>query len=156
MVSEKTGELCAVGCGVGAVLSGSDAEAVSQFSTFGRNIGTAFQIIDDVLDLVGDPQVVGKTLGTDLQNRKVTLPLIHALRTLKAEERKNLLGLVNAQAVPVDKVVSILNDTGSIAYARQVAMSIVESSIGFAKGLEKSDASQSLLAVASMLLQRTY
>ena len=156
MVSEKTGELCAAGCGIGAVLSGVDADSVSDFEAFGRDIGTAFQIIDDVLDLVGDPKAVGKTLGTDLQNRKITLPVIHALKTLEANPRKELLDLLVAETVPVAEVLAVLNETGSIDYSRQVAKSIVERAIGFAKGLPQSEASEALLAMGSMLLKRTY
>ena len=156
MVSEKTGELCAVGCSVGAILSGADAKTAAEYAAFGRDIGTAFQIIDDVLDLVGDPQVVGKTLGTDLQNRKITLPLIHALKTLDGPRRTELLAIVRAETVAVDDVVAMLADAGSITYAREVAQSIVQRAIGFAKGLESSEASEALLAISTMLLQRTY
>ena len=77
MIGEKTGELCAAGCGIGASLSGADERLVEAFKGFGRDLGIAFQIIDDVLDLVGHEDKVGKTLGTDLVNRKVTLPVIH-------------------------------------------------------------------------------
>ncbi len=156
MVSEKTGELCAVGCGLGAVLSGADSETVVKFSAFGRDLGTAFQVIDDVLDLVGDQTTVGKTLGTDLQNRKVTLPVIHALENVDAAKRELLLEYLSAEKVPVEKVLEILSEAGSVDYARGVAKSIAERSISFANSLEKSDASNALLAIGSMILKRTY
>lgn len=156
MVSEKTGELCAAGCGVGAVLSGVPIESTADFQTFGRDIGTAFQIIDDVLDLVGDQKTVGKTLGTDLQNRKVTLPVIHALSTLNEAGRNHLLTLLAGPQVSVDQVVMILSDTGSIDYARNFAKTISQRSIDFAKSLEPSEASGALVAIGSMMLKRTY
>ncbi|QEG21566.1 polyprenyl synthetase family protein [Mariniblastus fucicola] len=156
MVSEKTGELCAAGCGIGAVLSGADIGTIESFKSFGRDLGVAFQIIDDVLDLVGDAETVGKTLGTDLQNRKVTLPVIHALATREGKGRDSLLTMLNAETVSVAEVVSALKETGSIDYARGVAKSIAERAVGFAAALPESDASKSLGAIGQMMLKRTF
>ena len=156
MVSEKTGELCAAGCGIGAAISGTDESSVESFKAFGRDLGVAFQIIDDVLDLVGDESTVGKTLGTDLQNRKVTLPVIHALRTLEGDQRKALLEMLCAESVTVSDVVTILKDCGSIKYARDVAKTIAERAVGFAVELPESDAAKSLIAIGQMMLMRTF
>jgi len=156
MVSEKTGELCAAGCGIGASLSGASDELVESFTAFGRDLGTAFQIIDDVLDLVGDAKTVGKTLGTDLQNRKVTLPVIHALANLGEEQRNDLLAMINAETVPVENVVAVLKDSHSIEYARTVAKSIAERAISFASSLPENEASSSLVRVGKMMLERTF
>lgn len=156
MVSEKTGELCAAGCGIGAAISGASVEKTEAFKSFGRDLGVAFQIIDDVLDLIGDAKTVGKTLGTDLQNRKVTLPVIHALSKLDGDARESLLSNLNAEVVPVEKIVAVLNQNGSIEYARSVAKSIAERSVAFAESLPESDASKALVAIGAMMLQRTY
>ncbi len=156
MVSEKTGELCAAGCGIGASLSGADDNLVASFQSFGRDLGVAFQIVDDVLDLIGDSNTVGKTLGTDLQNRKATLPVIHALATLEGESREKLLACLNADVVSVGNVVEILNDSGSIEYARSVAKATAEHAVAFAASLAENDASKSLVAIGTMMLERTY
>jgi octaprenyl-diphosphate synthase len=156
MVSEKTGELCAAGCGIGAILAGTADETVSSFKSFGRDLGVAFQIIDDVLDLVGDAETVGKTLGTDLQNRKVTLPVIHALENLSGDEKASFLQILNRETVPVEKVVSMLSEIGSIDYARLVAKTIAERAVAFTNSLPKSDAAKSLAAIGKMTLKRTY
>lgn len=156
MVSEKTGELCAAGCGIGAALSGADDASVESFKTFGRDLGVAFQIVDDILDLVGDAETVGKTLGTDLQNRKATLPVIHALATLKGSDRDSLLAMQNEETVSVSEVVSALKEAGSIEYARSVAKSTAERAVTFAAELPDSEASKSLVAIGQMMLKRTY
>lgn len=156
MVSEKTGELCAAGCGIGAVLSGADVALVESFKAFGRDLGTAFQIIDDVLDLVGDADTVGKTLGTDLQNRKVTLPVIHALGTLDATRRKLLLSMLNSDTVKVEQVVALLGEAGSIEYARNKAKMIAKRAIDFASSLPESVAAESLVAIGTLTLKRTF
>ena len=156
MVSEKTGELCAAGCGIGASLSGADEATIESFKAFGRDLGVAFQIVDDVLDLVGDANEVGKTLGTDLQNRKMTLPVIHALASLRGVDRDGLFELLRMNTVSVKDVVAVLHKSGSIDYARGVAKTIAERAIAFASGLPKSDASRSLVAIGTMMLKRTF
>ena len=91
MITEKTAELCGVGCRIGAFLSGAPGEVVDQFEAYGRNLGVAFQIIDDVLDIVGQHDQMGKTLGTDLLNQKPTLPVIHCLENLPAGRTEELI-----------------------------------------------------------------
>src|SRR6185295_13173817 len=76
---KKTAVLYAASCEVGARYAGGDGESVRALHDFGMGIGMAFQIVDDVLDLTGDEAVVGKSLGTDLDRCKMTLPLIHFL-----------------------------------------------------------------------------
>jgi octaprenyl-diphosphate synthase len=80
IVEGKTADLIACCCRLGALFSGASAEVVEALARFGRGVGIAFQIADDLLDLVGEERSAGKSLGTDLEQRKLTLPLIHLLR----------------------------------------------------------------------------
>ncbi len=79
VIDGKTAELIACCCQLGALFSGASAETVASLTRFGRWVGLAFQIADDVLDLVGEEQATGKSLGTDLEQQKMTLPLIRLL-----------------------------------------------------------------------------
>jgi octaprenyl-diphosphate synthase len=79
VIDGKTAELTACCCRLGALYAGASAEAVEALARFGRYVGLAFQIADDVLDLVGEEQATGKSLGTDLEQGKLTLPLIRLL-----------------------------------------------------------------------------
>jgi octaprenyl-diphosphate synthase len=79
VIDGKTAELTACCCRLGALYSGADTEVVQALSRYGRGVGLAFQIADDLLDLVGDEQTTGKSLGTDLEQQKLTLPLIYLL-----------------------------------------------------------------------------
>ena len=74
MVGQKTAELCSCACYCGAHFSGADEVTSERFGDFGQNLGVAFQIVDDILDLVGDAQTVGKTLGTDLKTGNLPCP----------------------------------------------------------------------------------
>ena len=80
MIDGKTAELLACSCQLGALYSGASAETVAALTRFGRYVGLAFQIADDLLDLVGDEQTTGKSLGTDLEQQKMTLPLIQLMQ----------------------------------------------------------------------------
>jgi octaprenyl-diphosphate synthase len=79
MIDGKTAELIACCCQLGALYSGASAEVVERLTRFGRWVGQAFQIADDLLDLIGEEQATGKSLGTDLEQEKMTLPLIRLL-----------------------------------------------------------------------------
>src|SRR5262249_4015433 len=79
MIDGKTAELIACCCQLGALYSGAAPEVVERLTRFGRWVGQAFQIADDLLDLVGEEKTTGKSLGTDLAQQKLTLPLIRLL-----------------------------------------------------------------------------
>ena len=122
IVGGKTAALTEA-CGrLGALYAGATDEVAERAATYGRSLGIAFQIADDLLDLTGDAAKTGKTLGTDLEQGKLTLPLIHALNALpagEADEFRRLLGS-NAPTRP-QEVTAVLARTGSFAYARRVA-----------------------------------
>lgn len=96
IIDGKTAELCAVACLLGAKFSGTDAETTQRMERFGRLLGQAFQIADDVLDLIGLESNVGKTLGTDLFQQKLTLPIIRLLEQAGEREKQQLIELLEA------------------------------------------------------------
>jgi octaprenyl-diphosphate synthase len=122
IVDGKTAALTEV-CGrLGALYAGAGEETAERLASYGRNLGIAFQIADDLLDLTGDEQTAGKTLGTDLEQQKLTLPLIHALNQLPPQQadqfREQLKKFTPDQ---VDRVRAVLQQTGSLVYARRRA-----------------------------------
>ena len=159
IISEKTAELCAVSCAGGALLahadqSNTDQSLIDQFEQYGRDLGMAFQIIDDILDLVGDPNTVGKTLGTDLVNRKPTLPVIDCLGKLDDGKKSELLQMIS-DPTQLPEVIRILNGTNSIEHARQVARSHIESAVAFASSLGDGAAAGAMLKIAQFVLKRS-
>ncbi len=155
IISQKTAELCAAACGIGAMLVGGSESEIEKFESYGRDLGIAFQIIDDVLDLVGTPEDVGKTLGTDLFNAKATLPIIHCLKMLPSDQRPEFLNVLIA-ATDVGRAVELMQSTGSIQYAREVAQQHASRAEEFAKSLPLNDATQSLVKIAQFILSRTH
>ena len=122
IIDGKTAALTEV-CGrLGALYAGASETVAEHLATFGRNLGLAFQVADDLLDLTGDEQKAGKTLGTDLEQQKLTLPLIHALNELPEPDADDLRDVL--RSTDPDKratVAAVLSDTGSVVYARRRA-----------------------------------
>ncbi len=110
-------------CGrLGALYAGSAEDVADRLAGFGRNLGLAFQVADDLLDLTGDEDKAGKTLGTDLDQQKLTLPVIHALNQLPpaaADEFRDVLRTPGEDRR--HKVADVLEETGSLGYARRRA-----------------------------------
>lgn len=156
IIEKKTAILYAASCHVGAYYAGGSQADVDALDAFGMGIGMAFQVIDDVLDLVGDEKVVGKSLGTDLQRQKMTLPLIHFMKTgepgLVARVRDALSsGRGAEQAVAIrDAVVR----TGSVEFARARAEGFVRDGCARLDALRPSPARETLLRVGEYILDR--
>jgi octaprenyl-diphosphate synthase len=103
IIRGKTAELTAVSCRLGAHYAGASEEVVRAMDEYGRDLGIAFQIADDVLDLWGEERATGKSLGTDLEKQKLTLPLIRLLETSTPEAARSIRNLL-AEATPQDRV----------------------------------------------------
>lgn len=100
IIDLKTAELFRVSCHLGAKLSGAPVEFVEAATRFGRHLGIAYQIYDDLADYFGDQGRIGKTLGTDLASGKLTLPLFALLDRVLPEERQELLDELTGKRVP--------------------------------------------------------
>lgn len=94
IVTGKTAELCAVSCLLGAHYAGMDEATSRSLERYGRSLGIAFQIADDVLDLVGTEAKTGKSLGSDVDKQKLTLPLIRLLDRSKADDAREIRHLL--------------------------------------------------------------
>lgn len=124
MISCKTAALAAAAAGLGAIVGGADAPTAQALFDFGQNLGLAFQVQDDVLGIWGDPAVTGKPAAADLYRRKLSLPIIHALRA--AAESDTLARLYSQAEVSdrdVGQLLDILAEAGARAYTEGVAAS---------------------------------
>ena len=122
IIDGKTAALTEVSARMGALYAGAGDEVAEQLAAYGRNLGLAFQIADDLLDLVGSEQTAGKTLGTDLEQQKLTLPVIHALAKLSPADSNHLRDkLRTGDAGHRAHVAAALAETGSFDYARRRA-----------------------------------
>ena len=133
IIRDKTASLFSVSSASSSILQNNDRKRIKEFSSFGERIGKAFQIADDILDLVGDTSKTGKGVGLDLLQGKVTLPLIYTLKKGPQENVKDLLGILNngLNQKSLKKVVKYINDSGGIEYARKKAAYLGNQSLDF-------------------------
>jgi octaprenyl-diphosphate synthase len=120
LIDAKTASLFSAACEVGAL--GAAAEARTALARYGERLGMAFQVADDLLDYTEVEEVTGKPAGLDLRERKVTIPLIAALREMSAAERRRVEELFTDDAPDdrrVAEVIALVADRGGLEYARQ-------------------------------------
>ncbi len=118
IIRGKTAELTAVSARLGAQYAGADAATVDAMDQYGRNLGVAFQIADDVLDIWGDERTTGKSLGTDLEKQKLTLPLIRLLSTSPAPLAARLCRMINEPTEETrGELRPYLESSGALEYA---------------------------------------
>ena len=155
IIEGKTAELTAVCCRLGAAYAGVSESTVSALDRYGRGLGIAFQIADDVLDILGDERHTGKSLGTDLEKQKLTLPVIHLLHVADPETRgliRQWLGESNADHRK--RLRPYLEASGSIDYAWQRAKQHVKSSLDALECLDDSDAKSMLRYLVQYVVRR--
>ena len=122
VVHRKTAVLMAAACRVGAILGDSPPEMEEALAQYGLNLGITFQVVDDILDYTGDATEMGKPIGHDLQEGRITLPLIHALAQADPHDRELLLDLAgNLEADKGPELRRLLEKYGSLDYARSLA-----------------------------------
>ncbi len=161
IVEKKTASLIAAACCLGSMQSGADEVTARRFADFGTALGIAFQIQDDLLDLTGEEQVVGKSLGKDLEKGKLTLPLIHHLCTASPAQRARSLEILSlAAGDPTHshgaEMVAALKSTRSIEHARQTAERFVEDAKNALAPLHESAAKRVLLGLADAVVSRAF
>jgi octaprenyl-diphosphate synthase len=122
MIEGKTAALTECCTRLGALYAGASSDVVERMAIFGRSLGLAFQIADDLLDLVGHERTAGKTLGTDLAQQKLTLPVIHCLAALSPADASQLRDAIAEGGENLTaRVLAALERTGSIGFARKRA-----------------------------------
>jgi octaprenyl-diphosphate synthase len=155
IITLKTAVLTATCCGLGAKFAGADEDRVKRLETYGMSLGQAFQIQDDILDLVGDVSTVGKTLGSDIEKGKMTLPMIHFLRTAPAEHRILLRSLLNSpDSDKVEKIRNLILPSKSIGYARDRASQLVDRARSAIADLPQGEARKALDTMAEFVVSR--
>ncbi len=155
VIRSKTAKLFEASARLGAVLAKAPPALEQACADFGQALGTAFQVIDDVLDYAGDAGEMGKNLGDDLREGKVTLPLIAAMRRGTAEQRALMRRAIeNGATEELDQVIAIVRETGALQVAREAASAEAQRAMSAGAQLPANAHAQALLQLAASLLQR--
>ncbi len=155
VIRSKTAKLFEASARVGAILADAPAEQEEASAQYGQALGTAFQVIDDVLDYAGDVAVMGKSLGDDLREGKATLPLISAMQRGNLRQKAVIKAAIETGAVGLlDQVIEIVNETGALDFSRQAAGQEAQRAIVAAQRLPQGPHTACLVQLASQLLER--
>jgi octaprenyl-diphosphate synthase len=155
VIRSKTAKLFEASARLGALLSGAERHIEEACASYGQALGTAFQVIDDVLDYDGDAGEMGKNLGDDLREGKATLPLIAAMqRGTRAQSDTIRLAIESGGAGELDAIVAIVRETGALDVTRDAAAAEAARAVDAARALPVNEFSQGLLQLAAQLLQR--
>jgi len=155
VIRSKTAKLFEASARVGAILAGSSPALEEICAEYGQALGTAFQVIDDVLDYTGEAAVMGKNLGDDLREGKTTLPLIAAMQRGTVSQRELIKMAIETGGVSMlDQVVDIVKTTGALDVARLTATQEAQRAIAAARQLPAGPHSDCLLQLATQLLER--
>jgi len=150
IIREKTASLFSVASESGAILSSSEDRHREKFKTYGENFGIAFQIRDDLLDLVGEKEKTGKELGNDLKEGKITLPLIYALKNTSPRKRKEVVKILD-DGFGQDgfkKVLLFVREEKGVEYAHSRAKEYGDKAL---KNLSRLDGSEYKEALANLV-----
>jgi octaprenyl-diphosphate synthase len=155
VIRSKTAKLFEASARLGAVLAGANSAVEEACATYGQALGTAFQVIDDVLDYDGDASEMGKNLGDDLREGKATLPLIAAMRRGTPQQAALVRHAIESGGSgELGQIISIVRDTGALEITRDAAASEAERAIAAARQLPTNAYSEGLLQLAAQLLSR--
>lgn len=155
VIRQKTASLIASCCAVGACSSGANGNTVETMQKFGEHVGMAFQIKDDLFDY-GDDEI-GKPVGIDIKEKKMTLPLIHALSKASWLEKRRIIGMIrndSENSKKVREVISFVKDSGGIEYARKAMDHYYLQALDLLKSMPESKYKTSLGQLVRFTIER--
>ena len=157
IIRSKTAKLFEAAVRLGGVLAGVEADTEAAMARYGMHLGTAFQVIDDVLDYSADARAMGKNVGDDLAEGKPTLPLIHVVQNGSADDAAAVRAAIEAGGGErVDAVMEILERTGAIDYARAQARAEADRAVEALAAVPRGSCHDALRALAEGAVDRTY
>jgi octaprenyl-diphosphate synthase len=156
VIYRKTAKLFEAGAEIAAVLARSPPAIRKALASYGRHLGTAYQLVDDVLDYRSKPSERGKNLGDDLAEGKPTLPLIHALRNGTESQRAEIrLAIEQGGRAQLEPVIAAIESTGGLEYAARFAGNESELALVALEPLPESRYKKGLVALAQFAVERT-
>lgn len=157
LIIKKTASLFGAACQLGALSVQASAEEQKQMQEFGKYFGMAFQIHDDILDYNGDLKLLGKPVGNDIRENKVTIPMIYALRNASADSRdrmQDLLDKTDKTEEDIGKLIALVEQEGGVTSSKQLASAFSEKAFEILNQYPSSATKQSLTELLDFSLNR--
>lgn len=157
VIYRKTAKLFEAGAQIAAIIANATPAHEKALAEYGKHLGTAFQLVDDVLDYRASAEELGKNLGDDLAEGKPTLPLIHALKHGNAEQQQLIRNAIeNGGLDSIDAITQIIESTGGLDYTARLAQSETELAIAALAALPESPHVRALRELAEFAVSRSY
>jgi octaprenyl-diphosphate synthase len=157
VISRKTAYLIRAACQVGALLAEAQEEQVQALAEYGYQLGIAFQMADDLLDYTADTKVIGKPVGTDLKEGKLTMPIIYALNRATGEDRRRLEIIIQDPDIKeedFEAVLELIKKYDGVEYTRERAQEHIEKAKACLEIFSASNARRLLEQLAEYVLAR--
>jgi octaprenyl-diphosphate synthase len=157
VVRSKTAILMSAACEAGAILGGATPERQKALSEFGMSLGIAFQLMDDTLDYIATEEDFGKCIGHDLEEGKITLPLIHTLRLCTEAERSIIEAVVEKDEMTLEEfrtVSGLVKQYDGITYTVEAARKYIDECRAHLELFEVSDISTAMCGLADYVVTR--
>jgi len=157
MINRKTAALIGLSCQLGAFIGGAETKVQDALRKFGERIGTAFQIHDDVLNVIGDFEKYQKEIGGDISEGKRSLMIVHLLSVADESEKKKVVEVLSThskKSEDVKTVIELLKKHGSVDYASKIARNLVDEAKAELDVIPSSEAKDKLLEVADFVVSR--
>lgn len=159
VIADKTAVLMEAACRGGAILGKLETEQEEALASFGFNLGMAFQMTDDVIDYKSDKETMGKTPGKDIEEGKLTLPLILGLKKAADSDRAVIKNMIEARTISDDQLIwlrNFLDRTGGITEALEVSRSYLTKAVDKLAIFPESEEKSALMKLSDRILNRTY
>jgi len=155
VIHNKTAILFEAAAQCGAILAGAGEHIEDALRRFGLHVGTAFQLIDDVLDYEGDSEKLGKNIGDDLAEGKPTLPLIYAMQHGSETDASLIAGSLKTGGLEsLEKIIAVVQESGGLSYTRKLAQEQAEKAIACLEALPESSYRTALDSMARFSIER--
>jgi octaprenyl-diphosphate synthase len=156
IISDKTASFLSACCEVGVRSTTADEEKIAALRDYGEYLGIAFQIRDDILDYVGKASVIGKPLGGDIKEKKITLPLIYALKNGTKEEAKNIIKTIKSSpgSKQINEIIEFVKEKKGIDFAESMSVEYSEKAKGCLSIFPDSEVKTSLIELVDFVVER--
>ncbi|MEJ5287016.1 MAG: Heptaprenyl diphosphate synthase (all-trans) [Candidatus Kapaibacterium sp.] len=156
IIYSKTASLISACCEIGCLSVTDDKEMRAKLKEFGKLIGLAFQIRDDIFDYIGKTSIIGKPVGNDIREKKITLPLIYALQKVSDKEAKAIVNIVksNKKRKDVKEVIDFVIENDGIGSAQATAIDFINKAKRILQEFPNNSARESLLRLADYIVER--
>jgi len=157
IIEKKTAILISAACAVGGILGSASDTQIEALTRFGMRLGSAFQITDDTLDYVAKEEEFGKAIGKDIEEGKITLPLIRTMKKCTPEEKNIIRRAVENKEKDgqvISDILSLIHRYDGINYSLNKAKTYIDEGKGFLESFEDSEPKASLLAISDYIIER--